>query len=243
MNIIQLTSWLHDRIDLILTGFDLMGTLAFAISGALLGRKKAYNYWGVFALAFCTAVGGGTLRNMIINLMPAIFTDDGWMYVVAIVLATTAVYCGWGRFKFKDDRTRWSADRLLARADAIGLAVFVMIGATKALSIGLPFFAVIAFSVLTGAGGGIIRDVIAGEKPYAFQGYHYITWCVLGGTVAAVLAYSRSYLEPAIGLTAYRALFALLPTGLIILLRFREIQTEFPEPASSDPVTNKNERT
>ncbi len=217
-----------DQISAVITAFDLVGTFAFAISGAILGKQKQYNFWGVLTLAFCTALGGGTIRNVLVNLMPSVLEPDGWMYIACVLIASLLVYFAADYLTFRSARIQASANRLLARADAVGLAVFVMIGATVALKIGLPFFGVIAFSALSGAGGGVIRDVIAGEKPYAFRGVHYITWCVLGGAVAALLRYERPILEPAMGGLAYKAVFALASPVIIVALRFREINREFP---------------
>jgi len=222
------------QIAIIVIAFDLLGTLAFAISGAILGKRKKYNYWGVLTLAFCTAAGGGTLRNVMVNLKPPVFQQDGWMYVICVVLAATLVYYGFELFKFKDQKTQVLANRFLARADAVGLAVFVMLGAKTAMMVGLPFFGLISFSVITAAGGGIIRDVIAGEKPYAFRGVHYITWCVLGGTLAALLDFERLLLVKYVHSLVYKGLFALLPTLVIIILRFIEINKEFPVTPASD---------
>ncbi|OGH59254.1 MAG: hypothetical protein A3G34_02945 [Candidatus Lindowbacteria bacterium RIFCSPLOWO2_12_FULL_62_27] len=219
------------EIYLTVTSFDLLGTLAFAISGALLGKQKQYNFWGVLTLAFCAALGGGTLRNMMVNLTPDVLSPDGWMYILCVVAASLVIHLGADIFQFRSGAVQVSANRLLARADAVGLAVFVMMGATVAMRVGLPFFAVLAFSALSGAGGGVIRDVIAGEKPYAFRGVHYITWCILGGTVAALLNFWRPAIEAATGVMAYKGIFALLPSSLVVVLRFREINKEFPLPA------------
>lgn len=216
-----------EQIAVIVKCFDLVGTLAFAVSGAILGKEKQYNFWGVSTLAFCTAVGGGTLRNVLVNLMPAVFEPDGWMYILCVLVASLSVYYGADFFAFRTGALQVSANRILARADAIGLAVFVMVGATIALRIGLPFFGVIAFSVLSGAGGGVIRDVIASVKPYAFRGVHYVTWCVIGGTAAALLNFERPLIESYTGVLAYKSIFAILPASLIVFLRFREINREF----------------
>lgn len=153
---------------------DIIGTMAFAMSGALTAMNKKMDPFGVFIIAFVTAVGGGTLRDVLIGRTPV-----GWMLDLkyAYVIITAVILSIIFRKKF--DRLRTS----LFLFDTIGLGVFTLIGLEKGINIGLHPMICIALGTMTACFGGVIRDILCTEIPVIFRKEIYATICILGGTV------------------------------------------------------------
>ncbi|MGG0657465.1 trimeric intracellular cation channel family protein [Rummeliibacillus pycnus] len=152
---------------------NILGTLAFAISGALIALEEDYDILGVYVLGFTTAFGGGIARNLLIGIpIEDIWSQDS-LFKIAF-LAITVVFIL---------SNKWIASwkKWVVFFDAIGLAAFAIQGANFALTIDAPLFAVIIAATLTGAGGGMIRDVLAGRKPMIFRSEIYALWAALAG--------------------------------------------------------------
>ena len=153
---------------------DLIGTMAFAISGVLTAFNKKLDPFGVFIIAFVTAVGGGTLRDVLIGRTPV-----GWMrdinYVYIIVLGYFLALV----FRKKLDRLRTS----LFLFDTIGLGVFTLIGLEKGLEINLHPVICIALGTMTACFGGVIRDILCNDIPIIFRREIYATICIIGGVL------------------------------------------------------------
>ncbi|WP_026705249.1 trimeric intracellular cation channel family protein [Flavobacterium soli] len=151
---------------------DIIGTMAFAMSGALTAMNKKLDPFGVFIIAFVTAVGGGTLRDIMIGRTPV-----GWMldlnYVYLIILGFFLAVI----FRKKLDRLRTS----LFLFDTIGLGVFTLIGLEKGINIGLHPVICIALGTMTACFGGVIRDILCNEIPVIFRREIYATICIIGG--------------------------------------------------------------
>lgn len=157
---------------------DIIGTMAFALSGALTAMNKRLDPFGIFIIAFVTAVGGGTLRDMLIGKTPV-----GWMlnlnYVYVIIIGYFLAIL----FRKKLDKFRKS----LFLFDTIGLGVFTLIGLEKGISIGLNPIICIALGTMTACFGGVIRDILCNEIPVIFRKEIYATICILGGIVFFIL--------------------------------------------------------
>ena len=153
---------------------DIIGTMAFAMSGALTAMNKKMDPFGVFIIAFVTAVGGGTLRDVMIGRTPV-----GWMrdlnYVTAISIGFILAWL----FRKKLDKLRTS----LFLFDTIGLGVFTLIGLEKGISIGLHPVICIALGTMTACFGGVIRDILCNDIPVIFRKEIYATICIIGGIV------------------------------------------------------------
>lgn len=153
---------------------DFIGTAAFALSGALTAINKRLDPFGVFIIAFVTAVGGGTLRDMMIGKTPV-----GWMldlrYVYVIVIGYILAII----FRKKLDRLRTS----LFLFDTIGLGVFTLIGLERGIVFGLHPLICIALGTMTACFGGVIRDILCNEIPVIFRREIYATVCMFGGVV------------------------------------------------------------
>ena len=153
---------------------DIIGTMAFAMSGALTAMHKKLDPFGVFIIAFVTAVGGGTLRDILIGRTPV-----GWMrdlqYVYVIILGFGLAIL----FRKKFDKLRTS----LFLFDTIGLGVFTLIGLEKGIMIGLHPVICIALGTMTACFGGVIRDILCTKIPTIFRREIYATICIFGGVV------------------------------------------------------------
>ena len=181
---------------------NIIGTLAFAISGALVAMEEDYDILGVFVLGIVTAFGGGLIRNLLIGIPLETTWDQEILFGIAF-LAIAIVFIL--PAKWIHQFRLW-----VILFDAIGLGAFAIQGANYAVSIEAPFVAVIIAATLTGAGGGMLRDVLAGRKPMIFRQEIYALWAVLAGVV--------------IGLDLIRGpytIFILLP--IIVILRMLSV--------------------
>lgn len=153
--------------------FSFIGTFAFAISGAIIAMEEEYDLFGVYILGVVTAFGGGALRNLLIGMPSTALWDQGFLFQVAIASITVI-------FLFPNNLlTHW--ERWGTYFDAVGLSAFAIQGAMFAVQLELPLSAVIVAALLTGAGGGIIRDLLAGRRPLVFKKEIYAVWAACGG--------------------------------------------------------------
>lgn len=159
---------------------DIIGTMAFATSGALTAMSKKLDLFGVLIVAVVTAVGGGTLRDVMIGSTPVFWMGD-LNYVYAITIAFVLAVVFRGRF----DKYRTS----LLLFDTIGFGVFTLIGLAKGLAIGLHPVICVALGMITACFGGVIRDILCNDIPVIFQREIYATICLLGGAVFFALRY------------------------------------------------------
>lgn len=150
---------------------DLLGTVVFAISGVLAGDEKKADLFGVSVLAIVTAVGGGTVRDLVLGLKPVFWVLSPEYIVISVM---TAVICF---FLLK----KWHLPLVSLRYfDALGLAVFTVIGAEKALQMNYSPVIAVFMAVLTGVGGGMIRDMISNRIPVILRKDFYASSCLLG---------------------------------------------------------------
>ncbi|QTD42249.1 trimeric intracellular cation channel family protein [Sporosarcina sp. Te-1] len=161
--------------------FSLIGTAAFAISGALVAMEEDYDLFGVYILGMVTAFGGGAVRNLLIGVPISVLWDQHFLFVVATVLILIVFYF------LKYILHHWN--RWGTYFDAIGLAAFAIQGAMLAVRLDMTLFAVAVAAVLTGAGGGVIRDVLAGRRPLVFKKDIYAVWAAVAGIIVGLGAY------------------------------------------------------
>ena len=159
---------------------DLLGTMAFAISGMLTAINKKMDPFGVFVIAFVTAVGGGTLRDVLIGRTPV-----GWMLDLNYVYMIGLGYVISLIFRKKLDKMRVS----LFLFDTIGLGVFTLIGLEKGIVTGLHPVICVALGAMTACFGGVLRDILCNEIPVIFRKEIYATICIAGGCVFFLLQY------------------------------------------------------
>lgn len=153
---------------------DIIGTMAFAMSGALTAISKRLDPFGVFIIAFVTAVGGGMLRDVLIGTTPVSWMRDlNYVYVICAGFVMAII------FRKKLDRLRTS----LFLFDTIGLGVFTLIGLERGITIGLHPIICIALGTMTACFGGVLRDILCNEIPVIFRRQIYATICIFGGIV------------------------------------------------------------
>lgn len=182
---------------------DLIGTIVFAISGAIAARQHKMDIFGMFILALVTGVGGGTLRDMLIGSTPVFWMKQPiYLVMISIAVMITAI------FRHQISSRRWQIGLLVF--DAIGLGVFTVIGVQKGLDFGLHPLICIALGGMTGCFGGLIRDILRNEVPIILQKEVYVTASLIGGVIF-VLAHS-------VGLESDWVYFATASTVIVIRL-------------------------
>ncbi|RDV08020.1 trimeric intracellular cation channel family protein [Arthrobacter sp. RT-1] len=170
--------------DIALVWLDLAGIFFFAVSGSLLAARKRFDILGSLLLASLVSLGGGVIRDIILNTVPAAFTNPA--YLVPPLLATVLVY-----FLYSSVQRFTS---LLVLFDAGGLALFCITGTLKAISLGMNPLAAVLLGVTTAVGGGLLRDITANEVPQLFDaGDLYALPAFSGATLTSVLWVTGSF--------------------------------------------------
>jgi uncharacterized membrane protein YeiH len=160
--------------ELFILTIDYAGTFVFAISGALAGMKRQFDIFGVFILALVTAIGGGTLRDVLIGSTPV-----GWMLNPIYLYIIFGAYLFAYLFQPHVRRLR----RSMFLFDTIGIALYTILGLQKALDFGLSPIICILLGVVSATFGGVIRDVLSGEVPLIFRKEIYASACMAGGVL------------------------------------------------------------
>lgn len=162
-----------------------IGTIAFAISGTIIAMEEEYDILGVYILGIVTAFGGGAIRNLLIGVPVSALWDQSLYFITALVSITIV-------FLFPTNLSRhW--DRWGNFSDAIGLSAFAIQGAMYAVELNHPISAIIVSAALTGCGGGIIRDVLAGRKPLVFRKEIYAVWAIIAGLALGSGLFSQAW--------------------------------------------------
>lgn len=152
---------------------EMLGTLAFAISGIRLASAKRFDWFGAYVVGFTTAIGGGTLRDVMLSMTPFWMLDSIYLVVTAVALGIVIVL---GRYLIRLNNTFFIFD-------AIGLGLFTVVGTEKTLAAGFPLWVAVIMGTLTGAAGGVLRDILINEEPLIFRKEIYALACVFGGVV------------------------------------------------------------
>jgi len=159
---------------------DILGTVAFAISGVLVAMNKRMDIFGILIIAFVTAVGGGTLRDILIGHVPVSWMHDMTYTYVIIGSSVFAVI-----LKNKINYLRTS----LFLFDTIGIGLYTVVGVEKGIVAGLNPVICIALGTVTACFGGVIRDILCNEIPVIFRKEIYATACIFGGGAYFLLKY------------------------------------------------------
>ena len=158
-------------------GLDLLGTFVFALSGATLGVRKQFDLFGVLVIAFAAAVSGGIARDVLIGATPPAALS-GWYYL--------AVSCVAGLIGFYRGDAVERLRNPVQLFDAIGLGLFAVTGAAKALAFGLGPVGAMLLGMLTGIGGGIVRDILAARIPVVLQSDLYAVAALAGAAIVVL---------------------------------------------------------
>jgi uncharacterized membrane protein YeiH len=166
--------------DAVIHMLDLIGTAVFAVTGSLAAGRKRMDIFGVVVLGCVTALGGGTIRDVILGIQPIFWVSDTLYLAVAAIAAI-------GTFILA---RRWNLpSTLLTYADALGLAVFTIIGFQRAFHATQVYSIAIVMGMTTGVVGGLIRDVLSGEVPLILRREIYASASLCGAAMFALLSY------------------------------------------------------
>lgn len=198
------------RLPVMFVIIEFIGTFAFAISGVRLSSTKQFDIFGAWIVGMATAIGGGTIRDLMLGVNPFWMTNGSYFVCCAFAVLAVSMF---GKYIIHHNYT-WFI------FDTIGLALFNVVGLEKALSFGHPYWVAVTMGAVTGAGGGIIRDVLMNDVPLIFRSEIYALACVAGG-----LAYVAC-LE--LGLSV--EISALLSAFSVILIRILAVKFHWQLP-------------
>ncbi|HRF68376.1 MAG TPA: trimeric intracellular cation channel family protein [Muribaculum sp.] len=194
---------------------EVIGTIAFAISGIRMAAAKHFDWFGAYTVGLVTAIGGGTLRDILLGI--PVFWMQTWWYLAVTGLSLFIVIA------FKKILVK---TQILFIFDTIGLGLFVVIGIQKTIAADYPFWVAVIMGVITGALGGVIRDILVNNEPLLFQKDIYATACFAGGIVYWIMSLTGAS-QLAQGLAC---------AAVVILIRILAVRFSW-----SLPVLNQNE--
>lgn len=194
---------------------EVIGTIAFAISGIRMAAAKHFDWFGAYTVGLVTAIGGGTLRDILLGI--PVFWMQTWWYLAVTGLSLFIVIA------FKKILVK---TQILFIFDTIGLGLFVVIGIQKTIAADYPFWVAVIMGVITGALGGVIRDILVNNEPLLFQKDIYATACFAGGIVYWIMSLTGAS-QLAQGLAC---------AAVVILIRILAVWFSW-----SLPVLNQNE--
>lgn len=172
--------------DNIIFAFEIVGVIAFAISGALVGIEKKMDILGISILGLSVACGGGVIRDLVLGITPPM-TFRNPIYATIAILTSIAV------FIYETRSTKKTGaklnDSIMLIMDAIGLGIFTVMGVNTAYMQEQEYswFLLIFVGVITGVGGGILRDIMAGDRPYVFVKHFYASASIIGAIVYVLI--------------------------------------------------------
>jgi len=190
---------------------DYIGTFAFAISGIRLASAKHFDWFGAYVVGLVTAIGGGTTRDILLNITPFWMEQPSYIVVTGIALLAVLFF---GKKLIKLNNTFFIFD-------TIGLGLFVVVGIEKSIDAGFPFWVTIVMGMITGSVGGIMRDILINELPLIFRKDIYALACVLGGVVFYICTLLNFKAE----------LTQIISAGSVILMRVIAVKYHLGLPA------------
>lgn len=203
--------------------FDLMGVAVFAVSGTLAAWRKQMDGFGVLVLATVTAIGGGTLRDIILDV-PVVWMNDNSYFIAIFSAALLTIFLLRKRLTIPNNTLQFF--------DAIGLAFFVVMGTQKALDLGTSSLVAIIMGTMSGVAGGMIRDVLCRNIPMVFRGELYAVTCIVGGLVyiLAMLAGASTLVAMLVGMISLFTLRMAAIKWQITIPVFGKHPTDLGEP-------------
>lgn len=195
----------------VLSFINIGGTIAFVASGALAGLRKKLDIFGVIVIAFVTAIGGGTIRDLLIGINPVKWIADSSIITLIVAVALVTIFLR--RHIIKLDKT-------LLLFDTLGLGFFTIKGIEEAINAGLSIQSCIVLGTITACFGGVLRDILLNEIPVIFSKEIYATVCIVGGMVYFLLL----HLQVSVSITQ------LVTFIVIVIFRFLAILFNFSFP-------------
>ncbi len=200
---------------------DILGTFAFAVSGALVASDKKFDLFGVVIIAFVTAVGGGMLRDLLIDVHPINWIGDlNYLYTIFLAVIFT--------FLFKSKIAHLSKTMFLF--DTVGLSVFTLLGLEKGLSFNLNPIIALIMGMISAAFGGVLRDVLTNKIPLIFEKEIYASACLVGGISYLLLTYFNMT----------ENIIFIFSASIIVIIRVIAVKFKLQLPKIKDDLFNKN---
>lgn len=191
--------------------FDLVGTFFFAMSGTLAGAKKQLDAFGALVIGFITAIGGGTLRDIMLGKFPLFWIHN--MHYALIIIASAAISL---LFRKQLQRLR----KTFHLFDTLGIALFTILGTQKALALGAPPLVSAFLGMTSAVMGGMLRDVICNEIPLILRAELYATSCLVGSGIFLGMGYFFPFIPGK----------ALIGFAIIVLIRLLAIRYKWRFP-------------
>lgn len=176
--------------DIIVFVMEMLGTIAFAISGAMVGIEKKMDLFGVCVLGGVTAVGGGVVRDIVVgNIPPAVFRNPIYALVAIVTSAAVFAYFWFEINKHDSKRKKAIKEKLILVTDSVGLGIFTVVGVNTGIKCGYidNEFLLVFLGASTGVGGGLIRDMMAQNPPYILVKHIYAMASIIGGIVCIAM--------------------------------------------------------
>jgi len=197
-----------------------IGTIAFATSGVLAAAEAGLDWLGATVLAVVVSIGGGTIRDVLIGNLPVTWIRDEWPVIVALITVAIGLIVLRLPFHIDPRNHAW-----YLASDAIGLGAFVVLGTSIALESGTSSFVAIFMGVITGVGGGVIRDIFTDQTPMVFVGQIYAVAGLIGSISHVVL---REY-DTSEGIQVW------IPIAIVLTLRIIAIRFDVHLPRTATP--------
>lgn len=207
---------------LLLLVIEIIGTIAFAISGIRLAAAKRFDWFGAYVVGLVTAIGGGTLRDILLDAPPFWMVNSWYVSVTGLSLLWVIL--------FRKQLVRLNSTFFIF--DTIGLGLFVVIGIQKTLMFGYPMWVAIIMGTITGALGGVIRDILINEVPLIFRKDVYATACIAGGLIY--------WLALETGMSPAVQQISCAITVIIVRLLAAKYKWQIPELAKQENEDNNN---
>tara|TARA_B110000503_G_C6979825_1_gene342741 strand:- start:150 stop:779 length:630 start_codon:yes stop_codon:yes gene_type:complete len=202
---------------------DVLGTFAFAISGALVASDKKFDLFGVIIIAFVTAVGGGMLRDVLINAHPINWIGDlNYLYIIFAAVVFT--------FLFKSKIAHLSKTMFLF--DTIGISVFTLLGLEKGLSFDFHPMIALIMGMISAVFGGVLRDVLTNKVPLIFEKEIYASACLAGGVTYLLLKY----------LDVPENIIFIISASVIVIIRVISVKFHLQLPKIKDDLFTKTKK-
>ena len=204
------------------TWCDYLVTLAFAISGILLAAGKGFDWFGAYVVGFVTAVGGGTIRDILLDIKPFWLVQPSYLIITALGLVFTIIF----------RRQVVRLNHSLFFFDAVGLGLFVVVGVAKSYAGGFPWWVAVIMGTITGSFGGLLRDVLIRETPLIFRTDFYASACMLGGVVYVLLGH---YTQLPIEIVQFFSALSVLLLRVLAVVLHIQLPTFHPQDPDKHP--------
>lgn len=193
--------YIRNNTDVIFFIMEIIGTIAFSSSGAMTAFKRDMDIFGVNVLAIVTAVGGGCIRDLIIGRTPPVMFTKPIYAMIAMITCNLLFLIFYWKRELLNNKFLTVYEKWLQLLDAVGLGIFTVTGVRTGIEAGYQddLFLLLFLGVITGVGGGVLRDILATQKPYILVKHIYACACLIGAALCILCWNLNSILAMGIG--------------------------------------------